>query len=87
MKIFGYSCNNTDTLLELSECTLDCTLEEIDLVIDFLSRFKRDVEKGIQNGIWNNDENVITHRHFCISKPENAPDFIIATRINTTEKN
>ncbi len=82
MKIFGYSYNNPDNLLELSECTLDCNLKEIDEVIDFLLEFKNKVEKGIQNGIWNNDENVIVHEHFCADIKQQMSDFIIVTRIN-----
>ncbi len=82
MKIFGYSYNNPDNLLELSECTLDCNLKEIDEVLDFLLEFKNKVEKGIQNGIWNNDENVIVHEHFCTDKKKQRSDFIIVTRIN-----
>ena len=85
MKIFGYSYNNPDSLLELSECSLDCNLKEIEEVIEFLLNFKNKVEKGIQKGIWDDDEEeVIVHEHFCIDRNHQMSDFIIVTRINNS---
>lgn len=86
MKIFGYSYNNPDSLLELSECSLDCNLKEIEEVIEFLLNFKNKVEKGIQKGIWDDDEEVIVHEHFCIDRNHQKSDFIIVTRINNSNK-
>ena len=82
MRAFGYSCNDSENLIELSECTLDCNLEEIDLLIKFLSKFKNEIKSGIIDGLWDNDENVVAHEHFRYQGEECFVDFIIATRIN-----
>lgn len=44
MKIFGYECNN-DEVLELTEGTIECTIEELDKIIIFMQTTKEEFSK------------------------------------------
>jgi len=41
MKVYGYE-NNSDNLLELNEVTLKCSIDELDLIIEFLNVVKKE---------------------------------------------
>ena len=43
MKIFGYQ-NDNDELLKLQEVSLQCTIEELESIIDFLIETKKEHE-------------------------------------------
>ena len=86
MKAYGYS-HNGDELLELSECSLECTLKEIESLVIFLTNFKNKVTNGIDNGIWSNDKDVIVHDHYVPQTANTESDFIIVTKINKTKTN
>ena len=85
MKAFGYSYNS-DELLELSECTLECTLEEIESLAFFLTKFKNKVATGIEDGIWADDKNVFVHDHFVYQTEKLKSDFIVVTKINQDDQ-
>ena len=82
MKAYGYSKNNTSKLIELSECTLECSLDELKKLIVFIEKYKTDIEEGIDNKLWENEQNIILHRHYTGDPTENkSVNFIIASRL------
>lgn len=46
MKIFGYDSTDEefDKILKLSQVTLSCKKEELDSIIDFLTKVKKEIE-------------------------------------------
>ncbi len=82
MRAYGYSKNNSEMLVELSENTLECSLNEIEQLIFFLKKYKFKVERALKDDLWHGEKNVIIHEHLEKEKSNNDLEFIIATRIN-----
>lgn len=81
MKAYGYSKGNNSILLELSECTLECTVDELEKIILFLERYKKDLENGMKNELWTDDQEFIVHRHYDCNSGNEFCDLIIASRV------
>ena len=84
VKVYGYSNENKSSLMELSECTLECTLAELEEIILFMTKYKIDLENGIKDGLWIKDQDVIVHRHYNSSPKKQSFDLIIASRLGKT---
>lgn len=77
MKFFGYKKGN-DVLLQLVEVSLECTMSEMQDIIDFLNNAKKEHEliKGKTD---------MCHSHlrdFSSKWKKGAPDFIVVTLQN-----
>ena len=79
LEAYGYSIIDNSKLIELSECTLVCSLGELEELIRFLEEYKRDLTNGVKNELWKDERNVVVHRHYS-SSIERQVDFIIASR-------
>ncbi len=81
MKAYGYSKNNKSKLIELSECTLVCTLDELEKLIIFIHKYKNELKNGLERELWANEHNIIVHRHYDFSPEKGAVDLILASNI------
>ncbi len=43
MNLFGYSSEEKETLMKLSEASIECSIDEIELMIEFLNKQKQEL--------------------------------------------
>ena len=80
MQIYGYQ-KNSETLMDLEEVSLKCTLEELEKIVGFLS-------KALEEHAGVVDRNDICHSHFRdwdSTWREGNPDLIIVTTHDVSE--
>lgn len=74
MQIYGYQ-KDVDTLINLEEVSLQCTLEELDDIISFLTKTREEHAKVIE-------KTSMCHSHFRDWKSawkQGNPDLIVVT--------